>query len=368
MLLGSSPCANAAPNSSFELDNLGQYLFVWSAQSPEVAIIDSRSDAPIGNVKLPWSPTKLLIAENARALIASRNGVKYLHVQWLDSTPPVSRISLPFAPERIRLSPDGDTIAASRIEESMLTLLSIREGRTRTVGPIHQPAFTLFNRAGDRLMVASHDARAMSVIDVLSGQVTKQIALSSGGDGDELAIDFARTPYGELGFVVHNQGNRISVLDLIDYEKRADIVLNAAPRAAYPTIDSRFIMVPQGENGHLSFISTQRLTESWVAPGAKKVANVGTARFDTIAFLLDREGRRFNVYDMDRQQIAKRIPLPGIPTDSVVTANGLKVFVSLTEPNAVAVVDTEALTARVIDLDIGDDARIAMISNLGYCH
>ena len=106
-----------------------------------------------------------------------------------------------------------------------------------------------------------------------------------------------------------------------------------------------------------------------MVPGAPDAAAVSIALFDSVAFVVSRERNSVLVFSIaDRKKLAD-IPLPGAPVDSVVSVNGLKIYVALPGSGQLAVIDAIKLEVVGMIDNVGDrPVDVITVRDLSYCH
>ena len=95
---------------------------------------------------------------------------------------------------------------------------------------------------------------------------------------------------------------------------------------------------------------------------------MNTAWFETIALVFSRETRTATMIDLDRGKGLGKIELPGTPEAAVVSDDGRRVFVALSDEGAVAVIDVRE---RRLSSMIGEVVRrpwsVQIAGSLNYC-
>jgi YVTN family beta-propeller protein len=91
--------------------------------------------------------------------------------------------------------------------------------------------------------------------------------------------------------------------------------------------------------------------------------------FDTVAFELDRAREKALVLDLDSRKEIGEIAFGSPPGTAITAAAGVKLYVALTESNAVAVVDVQqSRLLKVID-GVGEKPwAVSSVGGLSYCH
>lgn len=360
--LVASPAARA-------IDVLSHHVFVSSPQSMEVAVIETDRDEVIGGFSLANPPDELVVSENERLLIARAKAARVLETVELDTLRRGARLSLaPAVPRLMRLDADGRLLAVTDEARDELMLIELPGLSVRHHVRVHRASHMTFDRDGTRLFVASLDGREVAVIDVAGGDVREIIEL--GADGSPGAVTgFARTPGGELGFVLHGRNGLISVIDVKARRFLRTITLQMNVARAYPTMNSQYVMVPDRDSDALSLVSTWTFAESWRVDVARDVVDVDTAFFDSLAFVQSAAEAKTVVLRLDDRRRVGEIALPAAPSDAIASSNGLKLYVALPALSRVVVIDTASVSVSG-SIDVAGVAPVTLsaVSDRSYCH
>jgi YVTN family beta-propeller protein len=129
------------------------------------------------------------------------------------------------------------------------------------------------------------------------------------------------------------------------------------------------MLVPNNGDRTLSVIATATLEVVATLPAAEDVTGVNTGWFETTAFALSRAEKKALVYDLEAMARVGEIALPGTPETGVVTPDGTKLYVALSDTDQVAVIDIRARRLSGTIDDVGDEPWGAtMVGTLNYCH
>ena len=126
---------------------------------------------------------------------------------------------------------------------------------------------------------------------------------------------------------------------------------------------------PQQRRRAVSVISTETLTEVARLPGAADMTGVNTGSFDSLAYVISRGDDKALIIDLETMQPAGEIALPGTPETGVVTPDGTKLYVALSDANTVAVIDVAAKAVIATIDGVGEEPWGAhMAGAVNYCH
>lgn len=359
---------------------LAHGLFVPNRASGDVAVIDSVHDRVVTRIPVGKVPHQVIVSAATRKLIASNTQDDTISIIDLDGFETVATVVLDSEPEHMALSPDGLTLAVGNIDAGTVSLVSLETDRERArVGGLIQPHNLTFSPDGAHLYVANLGADHVSVVDVARGAVTSEIpvadptAVASKGVGasDEYQgiINVTATPDGKLGFAAHGEGNTLAVIDLERGEKLTDLTLGELPWRAYASADGRLMVVPNNGERSVSIVATESRRVIATLPGAADMTGVNIALDGKTAFVISRGDEKVVVLDLETMRAAGEIALPGTPETGVITPDGTKLYIALSDADAVAAIDV-ATRQVVATIDgVGDGPwGVTMVGGDNYCH
>lgn len=358
--------------------DVSRYVFVPNRASADVAVIDTRDDRVVARLPVGNVPHQVAVSDTLGLLVASNTADDTISV--IDLATGALRATLPLddEPEHMELSPAGDLLAVGNIGAGTLSLVSLRAMRELArVEGLHEPHNMTFSPDGARIYVANLGADFVSVVDVATARIVDEIAVGEpkavahAGEDPEYqgVINITRTPDGRLGFAAYGEGNRLAVLDLRTGERLETIELGELPWRAYTTADGRYMIVPNNGDETVSVISVPERRELARLPGAADMTGVNTGWFETTAFIISRGENRLVVLDLVEMKWAGEIPLPGTPETGVTTPDGTRLYVALSDMDAVAVIDTRSRRLLRMIEAVGDEPwGTFMVGALNYCH
>ena len=361
-LLSSGPAAAA-----IEIDQLDRYIFVANRTSAEIAVIDARTDQVVERLDLGSKPESFLLSGSLGLLVAAHPEEQRLSILDLASKRVVEVIDAGFRPELIQLNGDGDLLAAADPGSGRLLLTGLdgRELRQEIDG-LPAPGDLVFDRDGGRLFVASGSESRIDVVSLAEGRVTEVIDLGAGLPG---IADLVRTPGGGTALALHGQSGEVSVIDLPKAEAVATLHLPGPALRGFPASNSRFFLIPNGQDGSVSSVSAESHRETARLPAAPDVQGVNLGMFDTLGFAISRSGRQAVALDLQDGRRVKAFDLPGTPETGVSAEAGTKLYVALSSSDQIAVIDLmHRRLLRLID-DVGEQPwAVNRAGGLSYCH
>lgn len=355
------------------LDDLLQYVFVVNQGSSEVVVVDTDSDSVVERIRLPSAPDEIILSEKSRKLLSGNLAGKSVTITSLDSLRQDAVITLDFPPSRMRLGSAGRLLVVGNRDVGAISIIDLETGQeTHYIDGLEKPDYFIFGRDERFLYVASEDATRLQVVDVGSGEIQEDIPLvqtDTGKEGVALVSALARTPGGQLGMVLRKDEAVMDVVDLRDNSRIKSVALSGSVDRIYPSANNQYLIIPDNDSGDVSVFSTWSLRELGVVPGAPDAAAVSIALFDSIAFVVSRERSSVLVFSIDDRRKLADIPMPAVPADSVVSVDGLKIYVALPGSGQLAVIDAIKLEVIAMIDDVGErPIDVITVRDLSYCH
>ncbi|MBI2985855.1 MAG: YncE family protein [Deltaproteobacteria bacterium] len=365
------------PAGEKRLEDINLYVFVPSRATPEVAVIDTRSDRVVTVLKLGHTPDQVLVSEAAHRLIASHVGNKSISIVNPDTGETEKVIMLAIRPERMVLSPEGWLVAARDMTAGSVSVLSLqRQSQLAQVDGFKEPYGLTFSN--DSLYIADRGTGKVSTIALAQGKVIGEIAVADPAQaatkGDQAnrsygISELTHTPNGRLGFCALRGGRDLAVIDLTEERKTKTLAVGRDPSRPWGTADGRLMMVANNRDRTISVIDTGALEVVATLPGAADITAINTGWFESVAFIISRSENKAVVLDLMKLKKVGEIPLLSGPGPGVVTPDGKKLYVALRGSNRVAVIDTRERKLTSMISGVGhepSDATMARSNN--YCH
>ena len=361
------------------LDDLSHYVFVPNRASADVAVIDTRSDTVVAHIPVGAVPHQVAVSQRLGTMAVTNTADNTLSLIDLATLQASATVHLGHEPEHMEIDPAGEVLAVGNIGEGTVSLVSLVERRELArVRGLHEPHNMTFDPSGQRLYVGNLGASFVSVIDVPQATVAGEIAVGpdralaarDAGDGAyQGIINVTATPDGSLGFAAYGEGDRMAVIDLQSGRTVKSLALGDTPWRAFTTSDGRHMIVPNNGDETVSIVSTETLAEVARLPGAADMTGVNTGWFDTLAYVISRGDDKALVIDLETMSAAGEIALPGTPETGVVTPDGTKLYVALSDAGSVAVIDVRAKAVSSVIEGVGAEPWGAhMAGAVNYCH
>lgn len=349
------------------LEKLSDYAFVASKKSKDVAILSTKEDQVVGKLSLEAVPSQIVVSENQRTLISIHGSSDQVSLVDLDSRDIISMIDLGFRPDRLQIDDDAGLIAISGAEAGLVAMVSLTQQMLLFVtDAVARPSDLMFNRKGRWLYVAEGNAGALTILDPANGRVIKRLVLEA---SEDTVVELIRTPGGRTGLALHGESGLISALDLDQGTQAGATILPGPAFRGFPSANSQYFLIPNGNQGSMSLVSSWTYRESMNLPAPKTVTGINHAMFDTLAVALGQTTPSLALSLIEDDPKPTSISLPGRPETGLTVDAGKKVYVTLSDTHKVAVIDAQNLKLAGLIDDIGEEPwAITAAGGLGYCH
>ncbi len=359
---GTTPAAFAEA-----LDKLSGYAFVASRKSSEITILSTGDDRVVGRLDVAAVPNQTIVSENHRKLVATHSQERRASLIDLDTGAVTTTIDLGFSPDLIQIDDETGAVAIGSRKAGKVTLIALGSERAiLSIDGLEDPTDLMFDRGGEHLLVAHGHAGVISFFDAVKGTLAKRLALEAAGEG---IVELIRTPGGKTGLALHGESGLISALDLFEKAEVGSTTLPGPAERGFPTANSQFFLIPNGDGETMSMVSSWTYRESDSLPGVQDLVGVNSAMFDSVAFALSSGDRIALAVSLLGTPRTEAIALPGHPETGLTVALGTKLYVALSDTNQIAVID--AIGKRLVGVidDVGNEPwAITAAGGLGYCH
>ncbi len=207
------------------------------------------------------------------------------------------------------------------------------------------------------------------MLDVASSAIRDEILLRVGAGVLPGVVKLVATPGGQYVLALHGQSGQVSVIDLARHQILAVLDLPGPAVQAFPSANAQYVLVPNARDRSVSMISTWTFRESARLPGAADASGINLGMFDSVAVLLDRARRQALVLNLDSRRQTGEIDLNSRPGTAITAAAGTKLYVALTDRDAVAMIDLRAGRLLKLIEDVGTEPwAVSSTGGLSYCH
>lgn len=310
-----------------------RYVFVAAQDSGRVGVIDSRDDSLAGEMDLGLVPSQLEIAGEPARLAAIDGTTARLSVVPVDGGA-ARMVTLDFVPTRLLAA--GGKIVAAAPEGGWLALVDaarasvVAKGKTAPFRDIQAA------EGGERLVLAPRDGERLAIMDTATLSVVAEAAPPRSGLGGYSWL--GRAPNGR---VVYARAAAMPVLVALDV-RAAKVVAEMPTGAAraYSNATGITLLLPDDQTRTVTLVPSS-LKGSTVLRGEGTMSGVYSSWFDTVAFIPSSATRSVMVVDQQQGIRGDDIALSGLPGRGVVTPDGRKLYLPVTDGSRVAVIDAE---------------------------
>ena len=271
----------AAPLPSFANSGLQHLVFVPSRDSPDIAVIDTRTDAIVRHIAIGMPARQVALSASLDLLLTSNPNEHGIRVVDMAGDGSAQLIALKDAPEHMQLAPNGRLLAVSNFATGSLVLLDLATRRqTARLTGLAGPHHLAFARDGGLLYVGNLDIDQMSVVDVAMGRVVEQIVLRPAGGAAGGVRTITLSADGRQGYATFGEGNELAMVDLAGAHTVRQLALGELPRRAYATADGLRLVVPNDADDTISIVDPAGRAELARVPGGLVMTGVTTGWFE----------------------------------------------------------------------------------------
>lgn len=347
---------------------LAAYGFVASRVSPRIAALDLASGEVAAMIELDRPAHQMAVAETQAELIVGTLDDRTIAVVDLQTLAVVRSLVLDHEPEHIQISPDGQVLAVGNFYSDALTLVDLAAMSSRRVTGLAQPHNIVFDADGRRLFVANLGADEISVIDIGTGVVSGRIVVPR-TDGQAPGI---------TDLVPSRDGRRLVAIpasgaELISVDTRRGVAIRTdlvgpQPWMAALTGDGRMLLSANVGDATLSLVDAAGGGEIARLPGSHDVIGLLSTWFGTVAVLLSGEPAQAMFVDLAAPAPGEVVVLPSRPLGALPSADGARIYVTLTDGDALAVLDPRQRSVeRVITGVIAAPGDIVGVGSRNIC-
>jgi DNA-binding beta-propeller fold protein YncE len=327
-----------AAASSLIIDDVSRFVFVPSAEQSTITVVDAASNEVVGALPIGVSPRQVIVSRPEAKLIATDGRSSwFVTLDLLDRA--IERISLPHRAERLTLGANGWLLAIAEPAGGRISLFDLRRGRLLRMidglPPLHD---MLFVDQDGYLFVAAKDWTGIAVFDVNTAVLTQWVQPFRATARSEI-VAMARTPNGRTVVIRSAGSDPPGIVDVQSRQTTAELGRIAATDGVVPSGTGAFLFVPDNAASTLNVFREDKPASATILPASTGMAAVYSAWLDSVAFVASVPRQQLLIYDLDRLRPAGTLDLAGAPGQGGVSADSTKVYVPLTDPAGLAVVD-----------------------------
>jgi DNA-binding beta-propeller fold protein YncE len=347
------------------LSDIRRYVYVPSAGTAEVTVIDADTDRIAGSLPIGVIARHVVVSREAATLVATdaSGGGSLVNV----FTGSVRRFVLPAPADQLTIGTNGLLAAAVNLATGTIAVIGLDTGRVDTVisglPPLRD---VMFGTQDTELFIAAEGLDGVGVVDVGAARLVRQIGSFRPARGGVAAL--ARTANGRQVLAQPKDGGPIGVIDLDLGKPVGELAAGGGTVGIFPSGTGGYLFVPDTAEATLAVFRSAALDEPVVLRCATDAVSVHTAWLDSVAFVPCAGSRRLLVYDLDPPRLVGEIPLTGTPLRGVVTPDSRTLYLPLLDPPRVVAVDGS--TRRIgATFDLPGRPLSALVAGAsGLCH
>ena len=346
--------------------DMSRYVYVPSAVTPDITVIDIDSNRIVGQLHAGVIPQQAVVSRGAATLVAIDGETASASlVDVFAGT--VRSVALPAPAQRLTVSASGQLVAATDLKGGTITVIDLSEGRvSKRISGLPPLRDTMFGERDTVLYVAAEGISGIGVVDLTGGVLTGEIAVLPPSTAGIATL--ARTPDGRQILALPQGGGPISVVDAVQGTVIGELKAGFGTEGIFPSGVGSYLLVPDNVAATLAVFRGTHQADPVLLRGAAGVIGIYTAWLDSVAFMPSTASRSVLVYDLDAMRQVGDITLHGTPAQGAVTADSRTLYLPVLDPPAIVVLDgqTRAITTTV---DLPHQPLAALIAGgSGLCH
>ncbi len=347
------------------LADIRRYVYVPSAGTPDVTVIDVDTERVAGRLPIGIVARHVAVSREAATLVATDAAGAGSLVDVF--TGAIRSFALPNPADQLTIGTGGRLAAAVAGAGGTIALIGIDSGRVETVisglPPLRD---VMFGNQDTELYIAAEGIAGIGVVDPGKARLVREIA-GFGVVRDGMAT-LARTPNGRQVLAQPNGGGPVSVIDLEQGKPIGAFAAGSGTVGIYPSGTGAWLLIPDKTEATLTVFRFDHPDKPVVLKGAADALYVHTAWLDSVAFVPCAASRRVLVYDLDTLRIAGEIPLAGTPIRGAVTTDSRTLYLPTLDPAQIVAVDgSTRRVAATFDLP-GAPLTALVAGGWGICH
>ena len=342
-------------------DDVSRFVFAPSTERASATAVDVERNRIVGEVPLGMVPRQVLISRTEAKLIGTDGRSAAFTLTDLASAT-VTSMAVPHAAERLVLGTSGWLLAVADLAGGAITLVDIRRGvALRRITGLPKLHDLLFVDQDAALFVAADGWTSVAVFDVNTAELVRRIGPLSPG-----IVAFARTPSGRSVLAIPDGATPPSVVDVASSRIVGTLGREAAADGVVPSGTGAFLFVPDNKGAQLRVYREGQGASAADLRATPGMGAVYSAWLDSVAFVAT--AAQILVYDLDELRPDGQLDLRGTPGQGGVTSDSRTLFVPLTSPPGLAVIDCQARRV-VATLPLPTPPLAAVVpGGWGLCH
>lgn len=318
-------------------DDASRFVFAPSAERASATAVDVERNQIVGELPLGVVPRQVLISRTEAKLIGTDGKSSEFTVTDIAGAT-VSRVTLPHAAERLVLGASGWLLAAADLVGGTITLFDVRRGvALRRITGLPRLHDLMFVDQDATLFVAAEGWTSIGVIDVNTAILVRRIGPLTFG-----VATLARTPSGRNVLAIPDGAAPPSIIDVASSRIVGTLGQDAAADGVVPSGTGAFLFVPDNKGAQLRIYREGQAASATNLRATSGMGAVYTAWLDSVAFVAAAAQRQILVYDLDELRPDGHLDLQGTPGQGGVTSDSRTLYVPLTAPPGLTVIDCQA--------------------------
>jgi DNA-binding beta-propeller fold protein YncE len=346
--------------------DISQYVYVPSAVTPDVSVIEIGTNRIVGQLHSGVVPLQAVVSRSAATLVAidGKSAAACLVDVFAGTT---RRVALPSPAQRLTVAANGQLAAATDLPGGSITVIDLGDGRvSHRITGLPRLRDAMFGERDTVLYIAAEGISGIGVVDLASGTMTRQIAAFKPGSAGVAAL--ARTPDGRRLLALPQAGGPIGVIDAASGAVVGQLPAGVGTEGVYPSGIGNFLLIPDSLAATLGVFRTAHPADPVSLPGAAGIVGIYTTWLDSVAFMPSAARRSVLVYDLDSMQRTDDIALCGKPAQGAVTSDSRALYLPVLDPPSLLVLDGESRSITAT-LEIPHQPLAALIAGgSGLCH
>jgi DNA-binding beta-propeller fold protein YncE len=347
------------------LADIRRYVYVPSAATPDVSVIDVDTERVAGRLPIGIVARHVGVVREAATLVATDASGAVSLADVFTGT--VRSLALPIPADQLTIGTGGRLAAAVARAAGTIALIGIDSGRVESViSGLPRLRDVMFGNQDTELYIAAEGLAGIGVVDVAKARLEREIA-GFGVVRDGIAA-LARTPNGRQVLAQPNGGGPISVIDPEQGKPVGAFAAGSGTVGIFPSGTGAWLLIPDKTEATLTVFRFDHPDKPVVLKGAADAVYVHTAWLDSVAFVPSAASRRLLVYDLDTLRLAGEIPLVGTPMRGAVTTDSRTLYLPTLDPPQIVAVDGS--TRRIVaTFDLPEPPLTALVAGgWGICH
>jgi DNA-binding beta-propeller fold protein YncE len=348
--------------------DIRRYVYVPSATSPNVTVIDTETNLIAGTLHAGIVARQAVVSRESATLIATDGrsaSISLVNVV----TGSARAVSLPNPAERLTVGTTGWLAAASDLAGGTIAMIDLgdeRPDKVSTIRGLPPLRDAMFGDLDTAIYIAAEGLGGIGVVNVGQARLTGEIAPVQPSPNGFATM--ARSLNGRQILALPPGGGPIGVFDPERGQSVGRVEATVGATGMFPSGTGRYLLVPNSVQATLAVFRSEPVGDPVLLPATAGVTGVYTGWLDSVAFLPSPAGHSVLVYDLDTMRRVDEIALRGRPGSGAVTPDSRTLFLPVSDPPQVVAID--AATRKIAAVfDLAEPPLAALVAGAwGVCH